>query len=240
MRIRVLQHAAFEGPGCIADWVRRGGHALATTHLHRGERLPPASAWDGLVVLGGPMGVHEEDRHAWLAAEKRYLEHALAQQRPVLGICLGAQLLAHVLGAKVFRNAWPEVGWFPVERTAEAAEARHGAALPARFEALHWHGDAFDTPPGALHLARSAACACQAFARGERVLGLQFHLETSRAGAEALVRHDPGALSPGPFVQPASEILAQPERFERAHQHMDALLDTFFVAERPEAGAGLG
>lgn len=123
MRIHALQHVPFEPPGSIEAWAKRAGHALAVTHLHRGDPLPVVNGGDLLVVLGGPMSVHDEARYPWLVDEKRFIERTIAAGRRVLGICLGAQLIAHVLGARVHASDEKEIGWFAVEATAAARNA---------------------------------------------------------------------------------------------------------------------
>lgn len=224
MRVRVLQHVPFEGPAALAPALRSAGHELAVTRLDAREPLPVLAELDWLIVLGGPMSVHDEAEHAWLAPEKRLVRAAVEGGRRVLGVCLGAQLVAASLGAAVTRNPEREIGWFPVERAPGAEASRFGHVLPARFPAFHWHGESFALPPGAVRLARSEACAEQAFAIGERVVGLQFHVETTRQAAEALVRHCADELAPGPWVQDTRAILASEAPFAEAQAVMRALL----------------
>jgi len=214
VRVHALQHVPFEGLAALAPVLRAAGHEIATTRLYAGEALPAPEAFDWLVVLGGPMSANDEARFPWLAPEKRLIERCLASERAVLGICLGAQLLAAALGARVVRNPEREIGWFPIERVAGAEASRYGHALPKSALAFHWHGETFDLPAGAVHLARSAACEQQAFAWGERALGLQFHLETTAEAAAALIEHCDEDLTPGPYVQPPKAILGDPTRFE--------------------------
>ncbi|MBK9134578.1 MAG: type 1 glutamine amidotransferase [Betaproteobacteria bacterium] len=140
MRIHALQHVPFEPPGSIEAWARRAGHALAVTHLHRGDPLPVVNGGDLLVVLGGPMSVHDEARYPWLVDEKRFIERTIAAGRRVLGICLGAQLIAHVLGARVHASDEKEIGWFAVEATAAARNA-------AVFEEGRGRGGPTHRPP---------------------------------------------------------------------------------------------
>jgi GMP synthase-like glutamine amidotransferase len=184
MKVRCFQHVPFEGLGLIEPWLRSRSHEIATTRWWAGDKAPAPDAYDWLIVMGGPMNVYQHRDHPWLVAEKAALAAAFAASKRVLGVCLGAQLIADVLGAKIVQNPVREIGWWPVRSTAldsDAAGVRY--AFPAFATVLHWHGDTFSLPPGAIRLAESKACAEQAFAWGERVLGLQFHLEM---GAESV------------------------------------------------------
>ncbi len=225
MNIHWLQHVPFEGLANIETWAVARGHRLTSTQLHAGEPLPAPTHPDWVVVMGGPMNIYEEDRFPWLAAEKRFIKSAIDAGKVVLGICLGAQLIADVLGGPVRRNTHKEIGWFPVRKTETSARSRVFEALPAEFEAFHWHGDTFAVPPGAVHTLRSAACENQAFVHNERVVGLQFHLETTPASAQLLARHCADELVAGPFIQTADVMLADEQRFERIHQTLWTLLD---------------
>ncbi len=225
MRIHALQHVPFEPPGSIETWAQRAGHALTVTHLHRGGPLPALDESDLLVVLGGPMSVHDEVRFPWLVDEKRFIERAIASGRRVLGICLGAQLVAHVLGARVHSSHDKEIGWFAVEATEAARTATAFQDFPTRLLAFHWHGETFEIPAGAIHVARSAACAHQAFAFGDRVIGLQFHLETTPAGARELITHGFDELVEGRHIQQPLAMLGYPERFATINTTMHALLE---------------
>jgi len=225
MRIHYLQHVPFEGPGMIETWARAAGHHLGATHLYRGEPLPACEDIDWLVVMGGPMSVHDEAVYPWLRQEKRFIESVIAAHKTVLGICLGAQLIAETLGAEVYVNQFKEIGWFPVEATPAAVTTPIGQVMPGRFDAFHWHGETFGLPSGAIHLARSEACVHQAFVYGERVVGLQFHLETTRAGVEQLSTHSASDIVAGPFVQPVADMLDDEGRFGRSNELMVRLLD---------------
>lgn len=225
MNVHYLQHVPFEGLGSIEGWIGAHGHSLSVTRQYADEALPDLASADWLIVLGGPMSVHDDDELPWLAGEKRFIEQAIGRGKIVLGICLGAQLIAHVLGAKVYANRDREIGWFPVWRTQEADRCAVGRLLPERVEVFHWHGDTFDLPAGAVHLARSEACENQAFLYGDRVLGLQFHLETTPAGAEDLIRHGRHELVAGPYVQQPEAMLAGAERFLQVNAVMRHVLD---------------
>lgn len=208
MRIHCLTHVPFEGPAGIADWADSRGHELRVTPLYAGKSPPDVGHDDWLVVMGGPMGVGDEAAHPWLVGEKEAIRSAIDAGRTVIGVCLGAQLIAEVLGARVYRNAHPEIGWMPVELTPEALESPLFGFLPPSLQVFHWHGDTFDLPPGAIHLARSGACAHQAFCYAGRVLGLQFHLESTPASVREIIAHCAGEIHPAPYVQDAGRMLA--------------------------------
>ncbi|MFH1494509.1 MAG: type 1 glutamine amidotransferase [Pseudomonadota bacterium] len=225
MNIHYLQQVPFEGPGSIAEWVRRGGHTLGATRLYLGDPLPAVETLDLLVVMGGPMNIYEEASYPWLVDEKRFIEQAITAGRRVLGICLGAQLIADVLGAKVYANADKEIGWFPVETTPAASGAGPFADFPRQLEVFHWHGDTFDIPAGALHVAHSAGCTNQAFVYDDRVVGLQFHLETTPASANQIIVHGADELVEGRYIQRPQEMLSDARRFGTINHVMQKLLD---------------
>lgn len=226
MILHYLQHVPFEGLGHAEAWARARGHEVAVTRLHRDEPTPRATDIDLLVVLGGPMGVGDDTRFPFLRREKRFIEDALAAGRPVLGICLGAQIVADVLGAPVTRNAHDEIGWFPLELTSEGAASPHLAGWPERFTTFHWHGDAFALPSGASRLARSEACENQAFVWGDRVVALQFHPEVTPAGLQAMIDHEAPETLSGPYVQPATALLGPGRPFEQNAALLAGLLDS--------------
>lgn len=210
MKVRCFQHVSFEGLGLIAPWLRARGHEISFTRWWAGDAAPEVDDYDWLIVMGGPMNVYQHRDHPWLLAEKAALCSAFAAGKRVLGVCLGAQLIADVLGGKVAQNPEREIGWWPV-RAVPTDEGAAGAryAFPGHSMVLHWHGDTFTLPPGATRLAESAACAQQAFAWGERVLGLQFHLEM---GADAVAEIATGCAdelrSGGRWVQSAEQLAA--------------------------------
>jgi len=170
------------------------------------------------------MGVHDEDRFPWLAIEKRFIERSMSKGKAVLGICLGAQLIADVLGARVYPNGYKEIGWFPIELTEAGQRSPLFSFLPERLEVFHWHGDTFDLPAGALHIARSEACTHQAFMHNERAIGLQFHLESTTEGVEALIENCSGELADGRYIQAPAQLKAQPKAFPVINRAMGELL----------------
>lgn len=233
MRIHILQHVAFEGAGYIADWALSRGHSLVATRLDEGAALPALADFDWLVVMGGPMSVHDESRYPWMSAEKRLIREAIGAGRIMLGICLGAQFVAEALGAEVTVGRHKEIGWWPVTWSPDASRL-FGAALPPRSDVFHWHGETFDLPAGAIRLASSQPCANQAFQFGDRIVGLQFHLEVTRPGVEALVSACRDEVVPGPYVQAAEDLVAANGHFATCHGLLDGLLDALSsVPARP-------
>jgi GMP synthase-like glutamine amidotransferase len=190
MRVHYLQHVSFEGIGAIGEWTRNRAHDLSSTEMFHlpTPALPRIDELDFLVVMGGPMNIYQEAEYPWLSGEKAFIASAIAAGRLVLGVCLGAQLVADVLGGPVSKGEHSEIGWYPLELTEAGRAIPVFARFPDRFTALHWHGDAFAIPPGAVHVASSEACANQAFAYdGGRVIGLQFHLEETPESLALLI-----------------------------------------------------
>jgi len=204
MHIHSFHHSPSEGLGEIAAWARRKGHALSATHFDRGELPPALDNVDWLIIMGGPMNIYEHRDYPWLVAEKDAIAQMIAQGKRVLGICLGAQLIADALGGKVFQNPEIEIGWFPVRFHDDAKTVPAFAGFPEELTPLHWHGDTFSLPPGALSLAWSAACSQQAFAMGDRIVGLQFHLEVGLADVAAFLEGE--ELGSGRFIQDKTRI----------------------------------
>lgn len=211
MRIHSLQHVAFEDIGSLHQDIQQQGHQLTTTHWYRGDQPPALEDIDIVIVMGGPMNVYEEDSYPWLAAEKLFLLSCINSGKKIIGICLGAQLIACVLEAAVTRNRAREIGWFPLSIPRAAAEHPVAKILAQCPRVFHWHGDTFALPQGATLLASSQACAHQAFAIGDNILAFQFHLETNHASAQALIEHCGDELDGSTYVQDAQTIV-QAER----------------------------
>ena len=228
MRLHYLQHVPFEGLAKIEEWAMKSNHTVTSTRMFAGEHLPSIDAVDMLVVMGGPMGANDEAKFRWMKGEKLFIELAIQREKKVLGVCLGAQLIANVLGAKVYSNPQKEIGWFPIELN--PPNVRHNAlsVLPQRTTVFHWHGDTFDLPKGAIHLARSRACENQAFGVGRNVVGLQFHLEMGMPHIESLLRYSAADLTAGDFVMDPEEMLdLAPSQLPPLNAALYRFLDSF-------------
>jgi GMP synthase (glutamine-hydrolysing) len=180
MRVLVLQHVAIEGPGILEPFLTQRGWQLDTVPLYAGAKLPEQpQQYQAILVMGGPMGVYDEAEYPFLRAEHDFLQRAIAQGVPLLGICLGSQLLAKALGARVYRNPHKEIGWYTVDLTPAGCTDPLFAGVESPLLVFQWHGDAFDLPPGATALASSPLCTHQAFRYSDRVYGCLFHLEVT-------------------------------------------------------------
>ncbi len=223
MRAHYLQHVPFEGLGSIEPWLTAARAEIGKTLLFESARLPKPKDLDLLLVLGGPMSVNDEAEFPWLVQEKELIRLCVQAGKSVLGICLGAQLIASAMGAPVYRNRVKEIGWFPVHGVASIDGSTF--SFPPSVEVFHWHGEIFDLPPGAVRIARSQGCENQAFQLHRRVIGLQFHLETTRESVQAMVSHCGTELSPAEYVQSGTAILAaEPAKYRTVNNMMDEVL----------------
>ena len=226
MRWHCLQHLPGEGPGHAATWLAAHGHALSYTRLFEPDPVFPALAeFDGLLILGGAMSVHDEAKFPWLASEKAFLREALRAGKFTLALCLGAQLVAEALGGEVRPNPAPEIGFWTVRFAAKALTHPLLRGWPAKATVLHWHFDTFMVPPGALRVGMSAGCAAQGFVWGDGVIGLQFHPEMTEAMVEDLLafeNHETAAEQE--FVQTAAQIRSKLKSVWKGRQLLEQLL----------------
>jgi GMP synthase-like glutamine amidotransferase len=209
VRIRCFMHVPFEGPGVIADWCRNQHCRLEYTRLYRGDPLPDPAQVDLLVIMGGPMDVYNYHIHPWMEDEIAWITSFIASGKPVLGICLGAQMIATALGEEVYPGKHKEIGWHRVQFLSSLGETRICRELPAARKVFHWHGDTFAVPRGATLIASSKAFPHQGFIFSGRVIALQFHLEVTHSGVRKLVENCRDELVQGPFIQKEAEILAE-------------------------------
>jgi GMP synthase-like glutamine amidotransferase len=225
LRIHYFQHVSFEGSGSIEEWASANGHSLTSTGFYKKFTLPDISDIDWLIIMGGPMSVNDEELIPWLSVEKQFIRQAIDAGKTVLGICLGSQLISSVLGARVYRNAEKEIGWFDIELTASALSGDLFFGLSKRINVFHWHGETFDLPENTVHLASSGGCKNQAYLYNRKVLALQFHIETNYQSLRQMIDHGRSELTAGRYVQPEQEILSDTYKTETNREILFLLLN---------------
>ncbi len=215
MRLYYIQHVPFEGPGSIEHWAKSRKVTLIPLRVYEEDPFPdlsPAddrpSVIDGLILMGGPMGVDDIKQYPWLTEEKEFIRNVIGMKKPILGVCLGAQLLAQAFGARVFPHRQKEIGWYPIRFTDESLTTHIFKGVSPEHCVLHWHGDTFSLPDSSVHIASNKTCENQAFLVDDQYLGLQFHLETDKAGLAQLVENCASELRPPPQNALATESLA--------------------------------
>ncbi len=224
-RIHILQHEKYETPGCIDHWIKSKSYNCTVAELYERAVLPDVSAFDWLIVMGGSMSVHDTDKFPWLADEKKFIKNAVDAGKVAIGICLGSQLIAEVLGSKVYQNHQKEIGWFPVSRNIAAGDSFMLKRFSDMETVFHWHGDTFDIPEGAKHCFTSDACRNQCFIYNERILGLQFHLEVTEDLLEGMLAGGAGEIVPSQYIQSADEIKDGSVHIKRNNELMFSILD---------------
>lgn len=237
LNIHYFQHVPFEPPGCIENWAIQHGYALTTTKFYESSySLPDMGGIDVLIVLGGPMGVYDDHLFEWLTIEKNYITAALQEDKKILGICLGAQLIAASTGTAVNTAPHKEIGWYKI------SPAKQLEKIPWLFEIIkdepvvfHWHGDRFRIPDGAENLAFSEANDNQLFMLNDNVLGIQFHLEITESGLSEMIKNGAHELNPGTFVQSAQEITSRRTFVKDNNERMHRLLDYFLLKQSKDA-----
>lgn len=226
MKLLVLQHVLFEGPAAIRSWANNNSHSIERLFTPEATEFPALDSFDCLIIMGGPMSVNDD--LPWINAELDFIQQCIGRQHYVIGICLGAQLIAKAMGAAVLQNPVREIGWLPVTTNSQPKVTSHWAndLLPNSFTPLHWHGDTFTLPEQAQLLLSSQGCTNQAFSLNDRVLGLQFHLEFDIATASRVAAACADELAEGGlYVQEAKAILNEVEKFDTANQLLFDLLD---------------
>lgn len=201
----------------IADWAEKHDYNLQIVRLYEERLLPKLDQFDMLVIMGGPMSIHDVSEYPWLAEEKQLIHSAIEAGKRVLGICLGAQLIADVLGAEVKLHTQKEIGWLPITITNTEVGHPIFSGLNTAFDVFHWHGEQFNIPETAIHLASSEACNNQAFLYQKTVLGLQFHLEMNQAAIDDIIKYCAEDMQPSLFVQQASVIKSTNAKYNTRH-----------------------
>ena len=223
MHAHFFQHVPYEGIGNIESWLNAKGFEISSTQFYKSAELPDPDKVDLLIVMGGPMSANDEGEFPWLVTEKQFIRNCIERGKSVLGICLGSQLIANALGARVYRNPEKEIGWFPVQGIEPPDSLTF--RFPSTFEVFHWHGDTFDLPQGAVRIARSEACENQAFQLGKSVIGIQFHPETTPELLQEIVSHSREELVLSSYVQSEKEILGvRPQQYQVIRSLMGEVL----------------
>jgi GMP synthase-like glutamine amidotransferase len=236
MRWHCLQHMPAEGPGYAADWLAAHGHTLTFTRLFEPYPSFPAMAdFDGLLILGGAMSVHDEASFPWLREEKAFLQQVLQTGKVTLAICLGAQLMAQALGGEVRPNPEPEIGYWTVRFSAKALLHPLLRGWPDKATVLHWHMDTFTVPPGAMRVGMSAGCAAQGFVWGDGIIGLQFHPEMTEEMVENLIQfEDHETAEEQEFVQTAEQIRAKLKSGWKGRKLLEQVLENLVAVHESE------
>jgi len=221
MNVHILQHVSFEGIGSINKWLTQRNANVSYTRFYESTDLPALPEINLIIIMGGPMSVHDELEFPWLVKEKKFLREAISAGIPMLGICLGAQLIASALGAEVYKCTQKEIGWFDIAKVPNT-----GFQFPDTITVFHWHGETFTLPEGAVQLAQSVACEQQAFQYGKTIIGLQFHLETTQDTMALMIENCHEELVADIFIQPKSVVQSvKVENYEKINNLMSSILN---------------
>lgn len=206
MKIHCIRHEPFEGLACIEDWINHNNHELSCTYTYLHQSFPGECTFDLLIIMGGTASIYNSLQESWYLEEKQFIEACISQGRKVLGICLGAQIIASILGSRIYPAKSKEVGWYPVEFN---KELDHGMEfLPDWLNTFHWHGDTFDIPQDAVPLASSELTPNQGFTYNNHVFAMQFHPEMTKTGLQKLIRASGRELmEKGKYIQTAEQIM---------------------------------
>lgn len=222
MMVYIFEHASFETPGLILKWVKERGFELNRVLLWDNMIIPDINRADFLIVMGGPMNIYEETLYPWLTEEKMAIKKAIDAGKPVLGICLGAQLISAVLGGKVLKNIHKEIGWFQISKIKNNYLTKY---LPDNFDTFHWHGETFTIPDGGDKIFESIGCDNQGFIYRNKVVGFQFHLEMDLCGIKKLISNCKDDMGTGEFVMNEDEILSHSCNIEKCKDYLFLILD---------------
>ncbi len=224
MKIHFVLHETFEGPGCMNDWIKLKGYQVSLNRTFLHETYPAMDQFDWLIIMGGTMSTNEEDKHRWLHAEKKFILKSVESGKIILGICFGAQLIAEVLGAKVYEAKEKEIGWFPVNLIKNNLPEELNT-LPESTTVFHWHGDTFDLPDGAIRLASSETTINQAFLYRDKVIALQYHHEVTKEAIGLMLDNLGWQLKKDRYVQSVEEIMKGTGHISENNRIMFKILD---------------
>jgi GMP synthase-like glutamine amidotransferase len=232
MKAHCLQHESFEGMAAIEPWLKKNNFKISYTRFYESAELPSSGDIDWLIIMGGGMSVNDEQQYPWLITEKQFIRQCIENGKVVIGICLGSQLIANALGARVYRNNQKEIGWFPI-RKIQPVNSRIFEALPDEITVFHWHGETFDLPPGAELIASSEACKNQIFVIGDRAIGFQCHLETTADSLTSLSEACKSELTPATYIQSEEEmILGEKKYSDKMHKVLFQVLDNLLITNK--------
>lgn len=230
MKFLAILHAPHEGLGLIKEWIALGNDEITEKYAWEIQPVESLEPYDGIILMGGPMSVNDEDQYPWLKTEKQLISKAIEEERKILGICLGAQLLANCLGARVFKNPEPEIGWFPVKKKFFMHSWFPIFDDNEKEFVFHWHGETFDLPDGSIPLFETDGCKNQAFAVEDRILGLQFHPEITEAMISDFIKHNHHDIRPARYIQAEARMISNHKLYGEVSQNMlFDLLDGFFI-----------
>jgi len=227
MKIHVLQHSSINTLGTIEEYAKTKNYRLESTRFYETISSPELDTFDLLIIMGGPIGVYDYKENPWLRDEKTFIKQAIEAGKPVLGICLGAQLLADILGAHVYENRHMEMGWFPVKAPGSENKPEFLEGLPDKITVFHWHSRTFDLPAGAVQLFESEGCKNQGFIYNGRVVALQFHPEVNEDRILSLIKRFGDGMANGPFVQKKEKMPEQRKYLAATKEFMFLVLDKF-------------
>ena len=228
MHAHCLQHVPFEGMAAIETWLNQKHSEITYTRFYQDGLLPRPDDIDWLIIMGGPMSVNDESQYPWLAKEKIFIRQCIEKQKTVIGICLGAQLIASSLGASVYQNSHTEIGWFPIQMSFPMNNPLF-KDFPDHLPIFHWHGETFDLPENANLIAYSEACLNQVFTLSGKVIGFQCHPETTKESLDAMISHGRHELISGTFIQPEKEIYEHYNKYaKKMHETLFEFLDQLY------------
>lgn len=225
MRIFCIKHVFFENPGMIEEWALENEYEFKYIKMYSDYRFPKIENLDALIIMGGPMNIYEYEKYPFLKEEKEFIKKVIEADKYVFGICLGAQLIADVLGGKVVRNKEKEIGWHKVKKLGKNKILN---GIPEEFKVMHWHGDKFLIPEGAERIFESEACENQGFLYNEKVLALQFHLEMKKENLDDIIENCGDELiKTTDYVQSKQEILHSINNLDMTNKIMSSILNKF-------------
>lgn len=235
MDVLIIKHIETEGPGLIEHYLRREKIPFQIKELKSGANFPPPSQFTHLVLLGGPMNVYEEDCYPFLRSENLFIKEAIRKEKTILGICLGAQLIAKALGAKIFRSPVKEIGWYDISLTRMGSRDNLFGGLPERFPVFQWHEDTFEIPKTGKLIATSRSVPHQGFRYGKNIYGLQFHLEVT----EGMIRDwmktygEESGETQHPLASRSSILIETETNIETYTRRGITFLENFFKRAQP-------